>query len=532
MKAVKMGKSFFIFLIILTLFTLYQKNDSQTICFEIIENKVETLHLTPFVGEKYIQKQTIDAEIAPSDSVQTIAIDFQKQDWAGMSELAIYFDSLNNNFYIKNIIINGITKISAREIPRIIVWKRNIQVLLTCIDGLEYCVLKKEDANNSEASLTIRSYDLYQSSPIGIQLVLRLSFLPAFLVLLFIFARQAPAQRFLLFTIALFLATLPLRIDYSTWSMALMAATMIIAFIRNKARTFNWQPVFYVLCSLYAMNVAGLLYTGDWERGLARLDSTVPLVAFPVVFSMIQFSQKNVMLLLRFFVWSVMAFCTFGLLSYAAIVPELTWDMIFADSKLYAPLLTMWPAHWHPSFDSTIIMMAAPVAIYLRYRNEKQISFVEMLPGVVLPVVFTVLAGARVGMVAAPVLLGLAYVFYCKFKPVFKWGLVAVGMVVVGILLHQFPKADDRFVDPVRSDLRKTAVSAIGEKPVFGWGTGNVAKIIQSEERAHRLGFDEPVPLVQFHNQYLEDMVQFGIPGILVLLLLFGWLLWLGVRRK
>jgi O-antigen ligase len=247
---------------------------------------------------------------------------------------------------------------------------------------------------------------------------------------------------------------------------------------------------------------------------------------------MIQFTKQSVILILRFFVWSVIAFCTFGLLSYAAIVPELTWEMVFADSKLYAPLMLMWPAHWHPSFDSTILLMAVPIALYLRYQDEKQISFVEMLPGVIFPIVFTILAGARVGMVVTPLLLGLGYLFYCKFKPVLKWGLLFTGIVAVGILLHLFPKTDDRFVDPIRSDLRKTAISAIKEKLVFGWGTGYVKPLIQSEERAHSLGIETTYDLGSFHNQYLENTVQFGIPGIIILVMLFGWMLWMGIREK
>jgi len=176
--------------------------------------------------------------------------------------------------------------------------------------------------------------------------------------------------------------------------------------------------------------------------------------------------------------------------------------------------------------------MAIPVALYLRYQDEKQITLIGMLLCVLLPIAFAVLSGARVGMIIAPMLLVLGYFFYCKFRPAFKWGLVVVGIAAGGILLHLFPKADDHFVDPNRADLRKTAISAIKEKPVFGWGTGYVEPLIHSEERAHSLGIETPYDFNQFHNQYLEDMVQFGAPGILILLVLLGWILWVGIREK
>jgi O-antigen ligase len=307
---------------------------------------------------------------------------------------------------------------------------------------------------------------------------------------------------------------------------------MIVVFIYNKSHCFTWQPLFYVLCAMYLMDIIGMFYTRDFYSGFKRLDRGIYLVLFPVIFSMIQFPEKNVMLLLRIFVWSASAFCAYGLLSYATIVPELTWDMIFRDSKLYAPLLMMWPAHPHPSYLSTILLMAVPVALYLRFQNGKQISLIEMLLGVLLPIVYTVLSGARVGMMIAPVLLVLGYLFYCRFKPALKWGLVVVGIAAGCILLNSFPKADERFADPIRVDLRKTAISAIKEKPVFAWGTGSSLSLIQSEERAHSLGIETPYHFNQFHNQYFEDMAQFGIPGILLLLLLFGWILWVGIREK
>jgi O-antigen ligase len=105
-------------------------------------------------------------------------------------------------------------------------------------------------------------------------------------------------------------------------------------------------------------------------------------------------------------------------------------------------------------------------------------------------------------------------------------------MIAVLYGIWRFPQADDRFEDPIRENLRTLAVDAIKEKPLFGWGTGYVLPLIQAEETTQRLGIEKPYPFGQFHNQYLEDMVQFGVPGALLLLLLVGWLFFLAVRNK
>ncbi len=474
-----------------------------------------------FPQGKYTQAQTIKVNIIPDTVQQTYHFSIPVKDFN--SSLWMWMQT-EHNIDIKELKIDGIIKLNATEIRKALaVHPKN------CPNNIE--LFKKEEflsfQKDSSCLILFSPSFFYQSPPIGLQLFLRLSFLATLLILIFILTKQA-----LLFSITLFLASLPLKIDYTNYTMALMILTMIIAFIHNRSRHFSWQPIFYVLCAIYLLNVIGLTYASDFKLGIKRLDTITVLVIFPVIFCMIQFQKRNVILILRFFVWSVIAFCTFGLLSYATIVPELTWDMVFADSKLYAPLLMMWPAHPHPSYLSIILLMAVPIALYLRFHNEKQITLIEMLLGVSLPIIFTILGGARVGMIVAPLLLGLGYLFYCKFKPVLKWGLVVAGMVAMGILLHLFPKTDDRFVDPIRSDLRKTAISAIKEKPVFGWGTGYVKPLIQSEERAHSLGIETPYALSSFHNQYFEDTVQFGIPGIIILLTLFGWMLWIGIREK
>ena len=461
-------------------------------------------------------------------------------------------------FYIKDIV-----KLDAKNIlNEITTWKNNVNIDLYKDNMSEITLLSRKSNVNNEFFVTLSAPSFYKYQPISFQLFFRLSLLATFLILILIFLKQVPIQRFLLFTIALFLASIPLKMNYTDYPMGFMVLSIVIAFIYNKPLRFIWQPIFYVLCAIYLLNVIGLSYTGDLKTGLKRLDTTVVLLLFPVVFSMIQFTKENMILLLRFFVWSVIAFCVFGLLSYATIVPEFTWNMAFKDSKMYAPLLMMWPAHPHPSFLSTILLMAVPVALYLRYDSSFkfqvssfkfqvclrrslrssgltslkaspfQFTVIETLLGVLLPIVFTILCGARVGMVIAPVLLGLGYLFYCKFRPVLKCGLVVAGIVASCILLHLYPKADDRFVDSIRVDLRKTAVSAIKEKPVFGWGTGSAKQLIHSEERAHSLGIEVPYDFNQFHNQYLEDWVQFGIPGILILLVLFGWMLWVGIHEK
>jgi O-antigen ligase len=429
---------------------------------------------------------------------------------------------------ISSILLNRHVAVYPQDIMETLWWQDRLSFSL---DTASNVVSSRMDKDGYGA-FPVGIASFYQPRLVGFQLVLRVFLLAVFLLLLFLFYRLTFPRRFVIFAVALFLATLPLKIVYTNWAMGIIALIMIVTFIRCKPRTFKWQPIFIMLCATYLINVICLLYTDDLYLGVKRLDSNIPLIFFPVLFGIIQFSGKHVLLLLRFFVWVCIAFCGCSLLSYAAVIPDFDWDMALRDHKQYFPLLTMWPAHWQPSFDSTILLMAIPAVLFLRFQGKKHVSVVELCLGVLFPVLFTLLTGARVGIVIVPCLLGLAYLFYCKLKPVFKWGLMLAGIVVAVWCIHKFPQADEQFEDPIREDLRTLATDAIREKPLFGWGTGYVAPLIQAEETAQRLGREAPYPFNQFHNQYLETMVQFGIPGALLLLALIGWILYLAVRGK
>ena len=482
------------------------------------------------------EQNTISVKITPNLEKQIVYFSVPCEKSNIRTVNVRFQNGLKEDICIERIQVKNITNIAADDIAESFLEKYNYNIKYNICqhnDGINYCCLYKVNKHEDYIYLIFVIPELIRNSlPIGIQLFFRLSFLTTLLILIFVTCKQATSQQFSVFGITLLLAVLPFKIDYTNYVMVFMMLAILFSYICNKPRQFIWQPLFYVLCAIYLLNVIGLLYSGDINRGIKRLDSNIPLLAFPVFFSMIQFTKKNLILILRFFIWIVIAFCAFGLLSHITILPEFTWNLAFRDSKQYAPLLLMWPAHPHPSFVSTILLMAVPIALYLRFHDGKQISAIEMVVGVLLPVVFTFLVGARVGMLLIPILLGLGYLFYCRLKPLIKWGITAVGIVIVGLLLHQFPAADDRFVDPIRVDLRKTAISAIKEKPIFGWGTGYVTPLIHSEERSQTVGIETPYDLSSFHNQYLEDMVQFGIPGILILLTLFGWILYSGLHEK
>jgi len=369
---------------------------------------------------------------------------------------------------------------------------------------------------------------------------LQILFFVAILALLGILVKQAREQRLAVIGLAVLIACLPLdnfwdinMPNFQDISIGVSSALVVLAFILNKSRQFTWQPIFFLIVSIYLLNFVGLLHTGDFSLANKRIDTMTPVIVFPVLFGMIQLAKRNVILLLRFFLWTVIAVCVYGLLSYAVAIDDFSWKMILLEGKRYAYLFTVGPIAQHPSALSIVLLMALPVSLYLRYHDGKQITRVEMLLAIVLPILVAFMVGARIAVAIFPVLLSLGYLFYCKFKQMLKWSLVALGVVALGVAIFLLP-ADirERYSDPIRIDLRHAAVSAIKEKPILGWGTWQQTNFAMCEKRTDAWNSAAYRFPDHFHNVYLDYMMQFGIVGIAILLGLIFWIFGIAIREK
>jgi len=362
---------------------------------------------------------------------------------------------------------------------------------------------------------------------------LQILFFVAILALLGILVKQAREQRLVVVALAILVTILPLNESFTGWSLLLASVLIVATFVFSKSRQFTWKPMYYAIVAMYVLGFWGLLRLDYLALANRTVDTTLPMIIFPILFSMVQLSKRNVVLLLRFFVWFVIVVCVYGLLSYATTVYGFSWKVALLDGKQFSRFFMVFPLTWQPSALSIMLLMALPVAFYLRYHDGRQITLVEMLLATILPILVLLMVGARVGVAVFPILLGLGYLFYCKLKPTVKWGLVGVAIAGLAVLLYLLPyDIRERFTDQLRIDQRTIAISAIKEKPILGWGIGQQRNLMACEARIQNLGIKNPPVFHHFHNLYLDIMVKFGIVGILVLSWLIFGLLGIAIRKK
>jgi len=180
--------------------------------------------------------------------------------------------------------------------------------------------------------------------------------------------------------------------------------------------------------------------------------------------------------------------------------------------------VSTWTSLHHPTTNSMLILVALITGFYLYY--EKIVSKWELLLYAVLALFVIQLLQSRFGLVGFLFLTGASGLYYLKLRTkYFKAGIVTyillggAGFLMIG----------NRFLD-FAGDSTRTALRSIGIGYIrdnFWWGTGFTSPRAALEKQAEKMQELLPpvVPSVitHVHNQFLDDMVQFGILGFVVL---------------
>jgi O-antigen ligase len=197
--------------------------------------------------------------------------------------------------------------------------------------------------------------------------------------------------------------------------------------------------------------------------------------------------------------------------------------------KDYYLLAFKWTSYDHPSFLCVIYLFALPAGLYLR-RKYHTISTTEVILLIVLEVAVIAFTGARIGIAIFLLLflMMLAYAVPLKRKIITPGLIVVLLSITVIILSLSDVPFIDRFKDPIREQLRETAMASIKEEPLLGVGTGGMRAIIYTPEMTEITGLTLSYP----HNQYLGEVMHFGIIGAIPLFATLIYLLIMAIRHK
>ena len=137
------------------------------------------------------------------------------------------------------------------------------------------------------------------------------------------------------------------------------------------------------------------------------------------------------------------------------------------------------------------------------------------------------------------ILLMLSFIFYEIWKRKKMIGII-VGFLVpflfVGIVSQQKRMSENNIKTEPRIFLWKAAISVIKEKPVFGYGISNAQEqydIARAKYENEQFKNEwKQIRILTSHNQYLQTTMEFGIFGLIILLFLYSFPIYIADKNR
>jgi O-antigen ligase len=332
--------------------------------------------------------------------------------------------------------------------------------------------------------------------------------------------------------LCLLIVMIPFKPVWGSYSLILLSALELYCLLRQK----KWErppTLFFFVISLYFIRLLGVLWTDDLKAAGRPLETEISLLAIPLVLSLSRPSHETIQFALRVFVLMTLAVMTYSFVQLSIFIARSEYtlmeyiDVHFVTAQYYAQLNMLTWNFAHYSFLSVMIIYAQHILMYSKRRTMWYWVYFGAFSGLAL--LFFIFTGSLAGQA----LFVIAWITYAgvKLRRFFSMKLMGALFVVgvIGAIWLLATPAGKHYMetkDIQRYHYTMVALDAIKEKPLFGHGTGATGKIIQDSTRAAGLGFHgsiyEGKDANHPHNQYLTEAIQFGILGMLPLLIFLG----------
>ncbi len=352
------------------------------------------------------------------------------------------------------------------------------------------------------------------------------------------------------FLTVLVAVTLPYQIQLNSFLIILLG----VAWLAQGNLTSKWnqlrnQPLAFVFASYFFICLFGLLYTSNLREGINRIEISLSILLFPLIFSTSHYSQREQNLVLKSFLFTcaVASLYCFGFALYRHINEGLSFNFLYAfitgtdpdepyGGHYFSYQYLAQAIHIHAVYLSMYIVFAMFICYFIYLKNWRRLSFFRKgaVTGVLLVLTITLFSlASRTQIFVFFVLLTAAVVHNLLTHVIKPKHLVPLGLVVLlGIaLIISNPLTTYRYKDifSMEQTLSDGNISSVGlriklwssawkiarNSPFLGMGTGDGQDSLNDVYR--KQGYDETFIGLNTHNQYLQILVEIGLLGLTVI---------------
>lgn len=326
-------------------------------------------------------------------------------------------------------------------------------------------------------------------------------------------------KEFILFLGAVFIASIPLKIAWVTFSALLLLAYSLFELVKKKE--VNFSPGRLAVLGLF---LVPLLFIGQGK--FSNLAIPLGFVIFAVICSIVDFSPnydkiKEIYTKVFFVIASITIVNWLLLMGYDGYFYNLDLSNYFTDIKANAHLVMDWLYYPHTTFLSFFILVGGIFCLDL-FKRQK-IAKIYILAYACFSIVALLILGSRIAWVLA-MLLPMLYIIpvhHLKRILIPFWAALFAGTV------YFIDK-----LDLLRAELWQLSFTEIKKKPWFGHGTGNSDLVLPHQLVIDKNGAEAIIGINHSHNQFLTSLLENGVLGTLLFMALLIFIFYRFVKQN
>lgn len=304
--------------------------------------------------------------------------------------------------------------------------------------------------------------------------------------------------------------------------------TLIYILVDKRKFVFNKPSL--LLLAFYVYLIIGLLWTNNMKAGSFDLEVKMSLAIFPFFMLFLQYNLKSLKWVIRSFYLGLFLgsfYLLYGATLKFLIYPSFTYFFYVELSKFI-----------HPTYLSLYFVVA--IGIVLADLNQSNPLFFKRKRLAILLIsyffIFTLLLLSKIGIITV-LLLVLFYLFRWSIvnKKILYLSLVVI--LIGGVFYISYEKYSyfnqrvnemvtgltESNVKPnngstgIRLQIWKQSISIIKEKPIIGYGTGDVKDVLVKQYGLAGMDMAKEKQL-NAHNQFVQTTISLGILGLILFL--------------
>ena len=323
--------------------------------------------------------------------------------------------------------------------------------------------------------------------------------------------------------------------------------TVALSYFLYNRKIYTLNKAYWFLFLYAFLQFIGTIGT---QKGFHFPEATLSFYLLPISYCFFNLKKETLLKIARFFFRAMLIFVVMDIIYWwfnflylpisfgdwitgkfhFAIIPQsmqMLKDSGFINLSAYY-YVRGWSFYYNPTYTSMTLLFSFITGVYLYYK--KLISIYEITVFTFLCFFVIALLESRVGAVCFLITFFASGIYWVKLK--FRhiksiFSVIAILSIVLLVILQDYVF---KFIDdPIRSIAYSLSLGYIKEH--FWWGCGFQQEMIALAQQAIIMSLPD-LQLCHSHNQFVGEMVKYGIWGLIAITLMMGYFIFYSIKSR